>query len=276
VPLEELGLREHELKLLRLMMARPEGIILVTGPTGSGKTTTLYSILNQVNTEGVNIMTLEDPVEYPMGMIRQTSVNEVAKLDFASGIRSMMRQDPDVILVGEIRDRDTAEMAFRAAMTGHQVYSTLHTNSAIGAIPRLQDLGVLPDIMAGNIIGVVAQRLVRCLCTHCKEAYQPDDEMTRRILGIADTWRGEIFRAKGCAECDNTGYRGRAAIMELFTIDEEMDELIARRATGREVREAARKTGYRTLAEDAVSRVIDGLTDIAEISRVVNLTDRVR
>jgi type IV pilus assembly protein PilB len=276
VPLEELGLREHELKLLRLMMARPEGIILVTGPTGSGKTTTLYSILNQINTEGVNIMTLEDPVEYPMGMIRQTSVNEVAKLDFASGIRSMMRQDPDVILVGEIRDHDTAEMAFRAAMTGHQVYSTLHTNSAIGAIPRLQDLGVLPDIMAGNIIGVVAQRLVRCLCVHCKEAYRPDDEMTLRILGVAPIWRGEIFRAKGCTDCDNTGYRGRAAIMELFTIDEEMDELIARRATGREVREAARKTGYRTLAEDAVSRVIDGLTDIAEISRVVNLTDRVR
>jgi type IV pilus assembly protein PilB len=276
VPLEELGLQEHELRLLRLMMARPEGIILVTGPTGSGKTTTLYSILNQVNTEGVNIMTLEDPVEYPMGMIRQTSVNEVAKLDFASGIRSMMRQDPDVILVGEIRDHETAEMAFRAAMTGHQVYSTLHTNSAIGAVPRLQDLGVLPDIMAGNIIGVVAQRLVRCLCVHCKTAYRPDDEMTRRILGVPATWRGEIFRANGCTECDNTGYRGRVAIMELFTMDEEMDELIARRATGREIREAARKTGYRTLAEDACSRVLSGQTDIEEISRVVNLTDRVR
>ena len=275
VPLEDLGLQEEELKMLRLMMARPEGIILVTGPTGSGKTTTLYSILNHVNTEGVNIMTLEDPVEYPMAMIRQTSVNEVAKLDFASGIRSMMRQDPDVILVGEIRDQETAEMAFRAAMTGHQVYSTLHTNSAIGAIPRLQDLGVLPDIMAGNIIGVVAQRLMRRVCMHCREAYRPDDETTRKILGVDPGWRGEIFRATGCDHCDNTGYRGRLAIMELFKMDGDIDELIARRATGREIREAARRTGFRTLAEDAVSRVLAGQTSLDEISRIVDLTDRV-
>ena len=275
VPLEDLGLQEDELKMLRLMMARPEGIILVTGPTGSGKTTTLYSILNHVNTEGVNIMTLEDPVEYPMAMIRQTSVNEVAKLDFASGIRSMMRQDPDVILVGEIRDQETAEMAFRAAMTGHQVYSTLHTNSAIGAIPRLQDLGVLPDIMAGNIIGVVAQRLMRRVCIHCREPYRPDDEMTLKILGVDPGWRGEIFRAAGCDECDNTGYRGRLAIMELFKMDGDIDELIARRATGREIREAARRTGFRTLAEDAVSRVLAGQTSLDEISRIVDLTDRI-
>jgi len=275
VPLEELGLQEDELKMLRLMMARPEGIILVTGPTGSGKTTTLYSILNHVNTEGVNIMTLEDPVEYPMAMIRQTSVNEVAKLDFASGIRSMMRQDPDVILVGEIRDQETAEMAFRAAMTGHQVYSTLHTNSAIGAIPRLQDLGVLPDIMSGNIIGVVAQRLIRRLCVNCKQPFRPDDEMTLRILGVDKGWRGEIFRAGGCEVCDNTGYKGRLAIMELFKMDADIDELIARRATGREIREAARKSGFHTLAEDAIRRVLAGQTDIEEISRIVDLTDRV-
>jgi type IV pilus assembly protein PilB len=275
VPLEDLGLQENELKMLRLMMARPEGIILVTGPTGSGKTTTLYSILNHINTEGVNIMTLEDPVEYPMAMIRQTSVNEVAKLDFASGIRSMMRQDPDVILVGEIRDQDTAEMAFRAAMTGHQVYSTLHTNSAIGAIPRLQDLGVLPDIMAGNIIGVVAQRLVRRLCVACKQPYQPDDDVTKRILGVDESWRGEIFHPVGCEVCENTGYKGRVAIMELFKMDADIDELIARRATGREIKDAARKRGFRTLAEDAIARVLDGQTDLDEISRVVDLTDRV-
>ena len=275
VPLEDLGLQEDELKMLRLMMARPEGIILVTGPTGSGKTTTLYSILNHVNTEGVNIMTLEDPVEYPMAMIRQTSVNEVAKLDFASGIRSMMRQDPDVILVGEIRDQETAEMAFRAAMTGHQVYSTLHTNSAIGAIPRLQDLGVLPDIMAGNIIGVVAQRLMRRVCMHCREPYRPDDEQTLQILGVDPGWRGEIFRAAGCDHCDSTGYKGRLAIMELFKMNADIDELIARRATGREIREAARRTGFRTLAEDAVSRVLAGQTSLDEISRIVDLTDRV-
>ncbi|MBL8514951.1 MAG: Flp pilus assembly complex ATPase component TadA [Betaproteobacteria bacterium] len=275
VALDDLGLQDDELKTLRLMMARPEGIILVTGPTGSGKTTTLYSILNHVNTEGVNIMTLEDPVEYPMAMIRQTSVNEVAKLDFASGIRSMMRQDPDVILVGEIRDQETAEMAFRAAMTGHQVYSTLHTNSAIGAIPRLQDLGVLPDIMAGNIIGVVAQRLIRRLCTHCRQAYRPDDDLTRRVLGVTPDWAGEVYRAAGCEHCEGTGYKGRVAIMELFKMDGEIDELIARRATGREIREAARRTGFRTLAEDAVARVLDGQTSLDEISRVVDLTDRV-
>ncbi len=275
VPLEDLNLQENELKMLRLMMARPEGIILVTGPTGSGKTTTLYSILNHVNTEAVNIMTLEDPVEYPMAMIRQTSVNEVAKLDFASGIRSMMRQDPDVILVGEIRDQDTAEMAFRAAMTGHQVYSTLHTNSAIGAIPRLQDLGVLPDIMSGNIIGIVAQRLVRRLCNHCKVGYTPDDDGTRRVLGVDGEWQGEIFRHAGCDVCDNTGYKGRLAIMELFKMDTDIDELIARRATGREIKEAARRRGFRSLAEDAVARVLAGDTDIDEISRIVDLTDRI-
>ncbi len=274
VPLEDLGLRDDELKMLQLMMARPEGIILVTGPTGSGKTTTLYSILNTVNTEGVNIMTLEDPVEYPMAMIRQTSVNEVVKLDFASGIRSMMRQDPDVILVGEIRDKDTAEMAFRAAMTGHQVYSTLHTNSAIGAIPRLQDLGVLPDILAGNIIGVVAQRLVRQLCSHCKEPFSPDSA-TRKILGVPESWNGQIYRSVGCQHCNFQGYKGRVAIMELFKIDQEIDELIARRATGRELKMAARRTGFRSLAEDAISRVLAGLTSLEDISRVVDLTDRV-
>ncbi len=184
VALEDLGLADSALATLRLMMARPEGLLLVTGPTGSGKTTTLYSMLNYVNSESVNIMTLEDPVEYPMSMIRQTSVNTAAKLDFATGIRSMLRQDPDIILVGEIRDEDTADMALRAAMTGHQVYSTLHTNSAVGAIPRLLDLGIVPDILAGNIIGIVAQRLVRKLCPHCRSADHPSD-FERRLLGLA-------------------------------------------------------------------------------------------
>jgi type II secretory ATPase GspE/PulE/Tfp pilus assembly ATPase PilB-like protein len=274
VPLEDLGLQNDDLKTLKLMLARPEGIILVTGPTGSGKTTTLYSILNYINTEGVNIMTLEDPVEYPMAMIRQTSVNEVVKLDFASGIRSMMRQDPDVILVGEIRDQETAEMAFRAAMTGHQVYSTLHTNSSIGAVPRLMDLGVLPDIMAGNIIGVIAQRLVRKLCVQCKAPYAPD-MMTQRLLGMAQDDERPIYQAVGCQKCENVGYKGRVAIMELFKLDAEIDEQIARRATGREIRTAAAAKGFRTLADDAISRVLSGQTSLEEISRVVDLTDRV-
>jgi len=207
-------------------------------------------------------------------MIRQTSVNEVVKLDFASGIRSMMRQDPDVILVGEVRDQDTAEMAFRAAMTGHQVYSTLHTNSSIGAIPRLMDLGVLPDIMSGNIIGVIAQRLVRKLCPHCKAPYDPDPG-TRRLLGMAEDDQRPVYQAVGCAKCENIGYRGRAAIMELFKLDAEIDELIARRATAREVRAAASARGFRTLADDAIARVLSGQTSLDEISRVVDLTDRV-
>ncbi|GMU49541.1 MAG: pilus biosynthesis protein TapB [Candidatus Desulfobacillus denitrificans] len=274
VPLDQIGLDDPQLDQLKLMIARPEGIILVTGPTGSGKTTTLYSVLNHINEEGINIMTLEDPVEYPMSMIRQTSVAEAAKLDFANGVRSMMRQDPDVILVGEIRDADTAEMAFRAAMTGHQVYSTLHTNSSIGAIPRLLDIGVLPDIMAGNIIGVVAQRLVRRLCQHCKKPYQAESHETR-LLGLADDVPPlTLYRASGCEHCEYQGYRGRQAIMELLRMDADLDELIARRATMREMKQAALAKGFRSLAEDGLRRVREGSTSLEEVGRVVDLTER--
>ena len=274
VPLEGLGLTEHQLDLLKLMIARPEGIILVTGPTGSGKTTTLYSVLNHINSEGVNIMTLEDPVEYPMTLVRQTSVAETAKLDFANGIRSMMRQDPDIILVGEIRDTETAEMAFRAAMTGHQVFSTLHTNSSIGAIPRLLDIGVLPDIMAGNIIGIVAQRLVRRLCSHCKSPYQAEAHETRLLGGGANSPRPIIFRPTGCERCDFQGYRGRLAIMEILRMNADVDELIARRCTAREIRQIAESQGFVSLADDGLRRVLDGSTSLAELGRVVDLTDR--
>jgi type IV pilus assembly protein PilB len=274
VPLEQLGLHEEALAMLKLMMARPEGIILVTGPTGSGKTTTLYSMLSHLSSESVNIMTLEDPVEYPMEMIRQTSVNEAVRLTFATGIRSMMRQDPDIILVGEIRDADTAEMAFRAAMTGHQVYTTLHTNSSLGAIPRLLDTGIPPDIMAGNIIGVIGQRLVRKLCAHCKEAYEPTP-VEQQLLGL-DTGSEvpPIYRAGGCRRCEHRGYRGRLAIMELLKFDMDIDELVARRATLRELTEGALAKGFSPLAEDGVRRVIEGVTSLDEVSRVVNLTDR--
>jgi type IV pilus assembly protein PilB len=274
VPLDGLGLMGSELALLKLMIARPEGVILVTGPTGSGKTTTLYSVLNHINTESVNIMTLEDPVEYPMSMIRQTSVNESAKLGFANGIRSMMRQDPDVILVGEIRDQETAEMAFSAAMTGHQVYSTLHTNSAVGAIARLLDIGILPDLMAGNIIGVLAQRLVRRLCPHCRQA-STANSVERRLLGLADEAdEVRIYRSCGCEQCSHQGYRGRLAIMELLKLNEELDDLIARRATAREIRSAAIAGGFRPLVDDGVRRVLEGTTTIDEISRVVDFTGR--
>jgi type II secretory ATPase GspE/PulE/Tfp pilus assembly ATPase PilB-like protein len=277
VPLDRLGLTEDMLQLLKLLMARPEGIILVTGPTGSGKTTTLYSMLNHVNDEGVNIMTLEDPVEYPMQMIRQSSVNEAAKMDFANGIRSMMRQDPDVILVGEIRDEQTAEMAFRAAMTGHQVFSTLHSNSAIGAFPRLLDIGVKPDVMEGNIIGIVAQRLARKLCVKCREAYVPT-ELERQILGLTgpEFSHVHLHRAKGCDHCENRGYKGRLALLEILRIDAEIDELIARRASKREIESFAASRGFKTLADDGIRFILNGTTSLDEVSRVVDLTARIQ
>ena len=274
VPLDGLGLGEDELHLLKLMIARPHGVILVTGPTGSGKTTTLYSILNHINTEAVNIMTLEDPVEYPMNMIRQTSINESAKMGFAEGIRSMMRQDPDVILVGEIRDRETAEMAFSAAMTGHQVYSTLHTNSAIGSVSRLLDIGILPDIMAGNIIGIIAQRLVRRLCPHCKQS-EVAGPVERRLLGLGeDDPQVSICRPSGCEHCAHQGYKGRMAIMEILKVTSDLDEAIARRAPLRELKDSARGAGFRALVDDGMRRVLDGTTSLEEVARVVDLTDR--
>jgi type II secretory ATPase GspE/PulE/Tfp pilus assembly ATPase PilB-like protein len=274
IPLERMGLRASTLDELKLMMTRPEGILVVTGPTGSGKTTTLYSLLSHKNTEAVNVMTLEDPVEYPVSLMRQTSVSEVNKVDFANGIRSIMRQDPDIILVGEVRDEDTATMAFRAAMTGHQVFTTLHTNSALGAFPRLSDIGISSDIMSGNIIGVIAQRLVRVLCPHCKESVKPSAE-ERKILALKRTETPEIFKAKGCKKCNLTGYRGRMAIVELLRIDEEMDALIARRAHLDELRKLAIDKGFISLAEDGVRRILEGYTSIEEVMRVIDLTSRI-
>jgi type II secretory ATPase GspE/PulE/Tfp pilus assembly ATPase PilB-like protein len=252
IPLEKLELPKESLRTLKIMMSRPEGIILVTGPTGSGKTTTLYSLLNYISSEQINIMTLEDPVEYPFPLIRQTSVNNAAGMGFANGIKSLMRQDPDVILIGEVRDEETAEMAFRAAMTGHQVYTTLHTNSAIGALPRLRDIGIIPEIMAGNIIGVIAQRLVRKLCKFCKTAHQPN----------------------GCTSCDNTGYKGRLALLEILKMNSDLDDLLARGATTKEIREAAYKRGFFTLADDGVRHILEGITSIEEVARVTDLTER--
>lgn len=273
IPLERMGLRASTLEELKLMMTRPEGILIVTGPTGSGKTTTLYSLLSHKNTESVNVMTLEDPVEYPVSLMRQTSVSEVNKVDFANGIRSIMRQDPDIILVGEVRDEDTATMAFRAAMTGHQVFTTLHTNSALGAFPRLTDIGISPDIMSGNIIGVVAQRLVRVLCPHCKESAKPT-AAERKILALKRTETAEIFKANGCKRCNLTGYRGRMAIIELLRIDAEMDALIARRAHLDELKTLALNKGFNTLAEDGVRRILEGYTSVEEVMRVIDLTSR--
>jgi len=278
VSLEQLGIRDDALESLRLMVARPEGIILVTGPTGSGKTTTLYSILSYLNTESVNIMTLEDPVEYPTNLIRQTSISETARLDFASGIRSLMRQDPDIILVGEIRDEDTASMALRAAMTGHQVYSTLHTNSAIGVIPRLLDIGVKAEILAGNLIGVIAQRLARKLCEKCRESYSiPIGGVERTLLGLkAMDRRQSIYRAKGCKVCDGAGYKGRMALVEILTFDSDMDEVLARNGSQSELLRLALSKGFKRLIEVGSERVLDGSSSLEEITRVVDLSVRLK
>ena len=275
VALDRLGLAEDALAGLRLMMARPEGIILVTGPTGSGKSTTLYSMLSHLDTESVNIMTLEDPVEYPMGRVRQTSADEAARLTFASGVRSLLRQDPDIILIGEIRDAETAEMAFRAAMTGHQVYSTLHANSAAGAVARLVETGVSTGVMAGNIIGIMGQRLVRRLCTRCREAYEPA-RLERRILRFdTDSEPPPVYRPRGCDDCEHQGYRGRLALLELLRFDAELDELVAREASTVDISKAAVVRGFRPLADDGIRRVLEGTTSLDEVSRVVDLTDRV-
>ena len=274
ISLERMELPAETMDKLYRLLARPEGILIVTGPTGSGKTTTLYSLLAQINDETVNIMTLEDPVEYPLNLMRQTSVNEVARMDFANGIRSIMRQDPDIILVGEVRDKETAEMAFRAAMTGHQVFTTLHTNSALGAFPRLLDIGILADIMAGNIIGIIAQRLVRALCAHCKEAYAPSPE-ERKLLGPAADAVTHLYQPAGCRLCNHKGYKGRLPIMELLVMDTDLDELVARRGSARELREAALSKGFQTLADAGIRRIIEGTTTIAEVSRTVDLTGRI-
>ena len=274
IPLEQLGLDSTSLRELKLMMARPTGILLVTGPTGSGKTTTLYSMLNEMNEEGVNIMTLEDPVEYPMQLIRQTAVNEDVGLTFAAGIRSLLRQDPDIILIGEIRDGETAEMAFRAAMTGHQVFSTLHTNSAMGAFPRLLDIGVSRSILSGNIIGIVAQRLARKLCRVCKQPYEAS-ELEKKVFSVPIEQSFTLYKAVGCDACDHSGYKGRLAVLETLRMTEELDELILKGASQHEIQEAALKHGFSTMLQSALRWVKQGETTLDEVSRVVDLTELV-
>ncbi|MDI9334858.1 MAG: GspE/PulE family protein [Cytophagales bacterium] len=273
VPFKRVDISDHARRCINAAVAKPEGIVLVTGPTGSGKTTTLYSVLSSVSNEDVNVMTLEDPIEYPLPLIRQTQITE--KLTFADGVRALMRQDPDVILVGEIRDQETAEMAFRAAMTGHQVFATLHTNSALAAVQRLRDIGVSSEILAGNMIGVIGQRLSRKLCVHCKAPAQlsPHDQ---QLLGVAigDATKTHIYKAVGCAHCSQSGYRGRFVLMEVLIFDEKMDELVATNASPPELARYARSAGFVTLRDDAIRRVLAGDSTIEEVSRVVSLVQR--
>jgi type II secretory ATPase GspE/PulE/Tfp pilus assembly ATPase PilB-like protein len=274
VPLKQLGLRADVLQEIQYMMAKPIGIFLVTGPTGSGKTTTLYSILNQLNQVGINIMTLEDPVEYPMTMVRQTTVNDEIGLSFSAGIRSLLRQDPDVILVGEIRDKDTAIMATRAAMTGHQVYATLHANSVFGAIPRLLDIGVERSILSGNIIGILAQRLVRKLCMHCKASYLASD-FEKKLLTQPMHQSLTLCRGQGCKHCAHTGYKGRIAVLEVLRFDSELDEMILQGVSGKLLVDYAKSKGFQSMAMMGFRLVMDGATSLEELARVVDLTELV-
>ena len=274
--LDKLGYFPRTQNIIKKCIKRPEGIVVITGPTGSGKTTTLYTILNMINSIDKNIMTLENPVEYRIPLIRQTNINPEVGLDFADGIRTLMRQDPDVILVGEIRDKETAIAAVQAAMTGHQVYSSLHTNDAFSAIPRLMQIGVEPYLLSGSLICIIAQRLARKLCPHCKEKYKATEEEKHIIssfLGpkIADKVT-DLYRAKGCDKCRNTGFSGRMAVAEIIDIDKELDEMIVTRATKKEMINYLTKNGFISMQMDGVQKVIMGYTTMEELMRVVDLT----
>ncbi|MGB4106963.1 MAG: ATPase, T2SS/T4P/T4SS family [Alphaproteobacteria bacterium] len=271
MPLGKLGFSEHNMKLIKRSQEKPEGIIIVTGPTGSGKTTSLYSMLNEINTVDVNIQTLEDPVEYSLGMIRQTHVRE-GVLEFAEGIKAMLRQDPDIIFIGEIRDQTTAEMALKAAMTGHQVYTTLHTNDSFGAIPRLLDLGMKPGMLAGAIISVFAQRLTRILCPHCKTAYHPDNDECA-ILGVDPANPPQIYKARqgGCDLCAGQGYKGRIAVAEILLFDDDLDLLLARGESKADLKAQAVKKGFKSMKDDGILKVLEGITDLQALSKVVDI-----
>jgi type IV pilus assembly protein PilB len=271
MPLGNLGFSEANLALIKRAQEKPEGIIIVTGPTGSGKSTSLYSMLNEINTVDVNIQTLEDPVEYSIPMIRQTSIRE-GILDFADGIRALLRQDPDIIFVGEIRDGVTGNMALKAAMTGHQVYTTLHTNDSFGALPRLFDLGLKPGMVAGAIIAVFAQRLVRKVCEHCREEHTATAEECA-IMGVDPAKAPTIYKAHegGCDSCGGMGYKGRTAIVEILSFDEEMDDLVAANASKAEIKAMALEKGFKSLKDDGILKVLDGVTTLEALAKVVDV-----
>ncbi|MEI6632927.1 MAG: ATPase, T2SS/T4P/T4SS family [Chlamydiota bacterium] len=267
VDLDALGFSVRDRAAFSELITRSYGMLLVTGPTGSGKTTTLYSAINMINTPDKNIMTVEEPVEYQMAMVRQTQVDRKVGVDFATALRTILRQDPNVILVGEIRDLETAEMAVRSALTGHLVFSTLHTNDAPSALTRLIDIGVEPFLVASSTIAVLAQRLVRTLCQACREPYAPSPK-------TLDGWKldqkdvKKLFKPKGCEKCRDTGYSGRMGIFELMLIDEQIRDLIMGRAPSTKMREAAIRGGMKTLREDGLRLAIEGRTTLEEVARV--------
>lgn len=266
--LAQLGFQPAHENAMQNMLARPEGLIIVTGPTGSGKTTTLYAMLGQLANLERNIMTLEDPIEYQVPLVRQTQIREATGLTFAEGVRAILRQDPDVILIGEIRDAETAQMALRAAMTGHLVLSTMHTRDVFGVLPRLYDLGVSPSVLAGNLNGLVAQRLVRRLCTQCREPYAAGPaECT--LLGLP---KATLYRAVGCANCRGTGYKGRIPIAEMLVIDDALDELIAEGARRSQWRTTAQAHGFHSMRHDGLQHLLAGHTSLDALMQAIDMT----
>ncbi|MBI3981057.1 Flp pilus assembly complex ATPase component TadA [Candidatus Microgenomates bacterium] len=275
--LTDLGLRGTALKNLETAMIRPHGIILITGPTGSGKTTTLYSILTKLNTSKVNIVTLEDPVEYQIAGVNQVQINPLAGLTFASGLRAFLRQDPNIIMVGEIRDAETTDLAIQAALTGHLVFSTLHTNNASGALPRLLDMHAEPYLVASALNATMGQRVVRRICNFCKEAYQPPQAIIsdiKAVLGnlfpqdLEKNGTISLYRGKGCPECSNTGYSGRIGVYEVLPIDEKVGRLILQRAAMNDIEKVATDEGMITMKQDGYLKILEGITTIEEVLRV--------
>ena len=263
--LANLGISEERCRTLGEIANYPHGLFLVTGPTGSGKTTTLYAMLREVDAIQRNVTTIEDPVEYDLPFIRQSQVDTSAGFDFGSGLRALLRQDPDVILIGEIRDEETAEMAIKASLTGHLVFATLHTNSALGAIPRLTDLGISPYLIADTLIGVLGQRLVRKICQECSERVLPSSEESMWL----EQSGGNIQRGRGCSNCSNTGYSGRVAITELFLPDDKLADVLRRGGDPTELRVCAFEAGFETFGADGRRKVLEGQTTVAEVQRVV-------
>lgn len=274
--LPELGLRGMALKNLENQMTRPHGIILICGPTGSGKTTTLYSILSKLSTAKVNILTVEDPVEYQIVGANQVQVNPQVGLTFASALRSFLRQDPNIILVGEVRDTETAELAVQAALTGHEVFSTLHTNSAAGALPRLLDMGIEPFLLASAINAVEGQRILRKICDHCRYAYTPPPEVAENIKQVLGplmpkaklTGSLQLYKGKGCSECGNLGYQGRMGIYEVLVVSEKIMKLILQRASTAEIERQSIEDGMITMKQDGYLKVLEGITTLEEVLRV--------
>ena len=273
--LSDLGMHDDRISMLNRLIKSPYGILLVTGPTGSGKTTTLYAALSTINRPEINIITIEDPIEYQMDGVGQIQVNPKIDLTFAAGLRSIVRQDPDVILIGEIRDRETAEIAIQSSLTGHLVFSTLHTNDAASAVTRLIDMGVEPFLVTSSVVAIIAQRLVRVLCPHCKEVYVPDEE-TLSNLGLSTSVlkNNTFYRKKGCNLCMQTGFHGRSAIFEIMIVEDNIRRMVLKTSDANQISDLAIKQGMITLQQDGIQKVLAGITTTEEVLRVTRSLSR--